>query len=150
MRGLPGRIASAASGMFDGLKDAFRSAINWIIRGWNRLGFSLPKIDLPGLPGFGGQTFKVPQITPLAHGGIVKARPGGTLALIGKAGQDEAVIPLGRGGGSGAAAVNYNVTINAPNYAGDKADFMRVVVEELRRYISRGNQLFPVGKNVSL
>jgi hypothetical protein len=32
--------------------------------------------------------------TFMADGGIVKASPGGTLAIIGEAGQDEAVIPL--------------------------------------------------------
>ena len=36
-----------------------------------------------------------------ADGGIVKARPGGILAQIGEAGQDEAVIPLDRAGGFG-------------------------------------------------
>jgi hypothetical protein len=40
----------------------------------------------------------VPQ---LANGGIVKATPGGTLALIGEGGRDEAVIPLDKAGGMG-------------------------------------------------
>jgi hypothetical protein len=35
---------------------------------------------------------------PLAEGGIVPARSGGTLALLGEGGRDEAVVPLGRGG----------------------------------------------------
>ena len=45
----------------------------------------------------------------MAEGGIVKPRPGGTLATIGEAGQPEAVVPLnkakqmGFGGGGGSA-----------------------------------------------
>jgi hypothetical protein len=37
-------------------------------------------------------------VPALADGGIVKASSGGTLALIGEGGKDEAVIPLDRGG----------------------------------------------------
>lgn len=38
------------------------------------------------------------KLAGLAEGGIVRARPGGTLAVIGEGGQDEAVIPLPRSG----------------------------------------------------
>ena len=37
----------------------------------------------------------------MANGGIVRARPGGTMALLGEGGRDEAVIPLGGAGGMG-------------------------------------------------
>jgi len=37
------------------------------------------------------------QPLPLAEGGLVKARPGGTLAQIGEAGEDEVVMPLRSG-----------------------------------------------------
>jgi hypothetical protein len=50
------------------------------------------------------------QIPALANGGIVKASPGGTLALIGEGGRDEAVIPLDRMGGMGGGI---NITVNA-------------------------------------
>lgn len=52
------------------------------------------------------------NIIPLAHGGIVKASPGGTIARIGEAGRDEAVIPLPRNGGLGGnqTVVNINVS----------------------------------------
>jgi hypothetical protein len=39
--GLGGRIGHAASGMWDGIKDAFKTAINWILTAWNALHFSL-------------------------------------------------------------------------------------------------------------
>jgi hypothetical protein len=57
-------------------------------------------------PGFGLISELIPG---LADGGIVKARPGGTLALIGEGGQDEAVVPLGR---SGSAFPSSGITIN--------------------------------------
>jgi hypothetical protein len=44
---------------------------------------------------------------PMAKGGIVPARPGGTLALLGEAGRSEAVIPLG--GNKGVGGVTYIV-----------------------------------------
>jgi len=52
-----------------------------------------------------------PDVPKMAQGGIVKPRPGGTLATIGEAGQPEAVIPLnkakqmGFGGGGSAQPV---------------------------------------------
>lgn len=95
-QGIPGQITSAVSGMWDGIKDGFRSAINWIIDHWNGIHFKTP--DIPGTS-FGGVDISAPQIPRLASGGIV-SRP--TIALIGEAGP-EAVVPLsGRGmGGTG-------------------------------------------------
>lgn len=97
---MPGRIASAARGMWDGIKDAFRGAINFIINGWNGINFKIPGFKI-GPIGYDGFTLGLPRISPLAQGGIVRARAGGTLALIGEAGRDEAVIPLPRRGGLG-------------------------------------------------
>jgi hypothetical protein len=61
----------------------------------------------------------------MADGGIVKASPGGTLALIGEGGRDEAVIPLDRMGSMG----GNNVTIHVNG--GDP----RAVVDALRKYM---------------
>lgn len=102
--GLPGRIASAASGMWDGIKNAFKSAINWIIRAWNGLDFSIPSVEVFGKK-VGGQSIGTPNIPLLASGGIVK-RP--TLAMIGEAGP-EAVIPLGRGGYGSPSTITINM-----------------------------------------
>lgn len=90
---LPPKIAAAATGMWDGIKNAFKSAINFIIRGWNALEFKIPGFNV-GPAHFGGFTLGVPNIPELAKGGIVT---GPTLALIGERGP-EAVIPLGPGG----------------------------------------------------
>lgn len=43
----------------------------------------------------------LPRIPRLAKGGLVKARPGGTLAVVGEGGQDEAVVPLSKLGDLG-------------------------------------------------
>jgi len=92
--GLPGRIASAASGMWDGLKDAFRTAVNWIIDRWNGMSFGIPEIDthIPGIGKVGGGSFRVPQIPRLARGGITN---GPMLAVIGdNPGGRERITPL--------------------------------------------------------
>lgn len=95
VKDLPGRITSVVSGAFDGLKEAFRSAVNFIIDGWNGLSFSIPGFDPPGPgPKFAGFTLGVPNIPRLARGGVTT---GPTLALVGdNPGGREAVIPLDR------------------------------------------------------
>lgn len=66
----PGTISRLATGMFDGIKEAFKSAINFVIRGWNNLDFTIRKFDPPGPgPTFGPWTIGVPDIKPLALGG---------------------------------------------------------------------------------
>jgi len=104
VRRLPGRMLNASRGLFDGIKDAFRSAINWIIDKWNGLEFTIPGFSAFGKT-IGGVTIGVPDIPRLAEGGIVT---GPTLAVIGEAGP-EAVVPLNRGYGS-----TFNVTVNMP------------------------------------
>ncbi|MEU8889213.1 hypothetical protein [Streptomyces sp. NPDC048442] len=74
----------------------FAGAINTVIGALN--GF---KVSIPGwVPVFGGRSFSInlPKIPVphLAKGGVVPARNGGTLALVGEAGESEAVIPLSR------------------------------------------------------
>lgn len=72
--GLPAKIKTAASGMWDGIKDAFKGVINWIIRAWNGLEFKIPGFDPPGPgPKFAGFTLGVPNIPELHSGGRVTA-----------------------------------------------------------------------------
>ena len=85
--GLGSRIASAAVGIFDGVKDAFRDAINWVIDRWNNLSFSVPTVDLGPLGEFGGQEFNTPNIPRLHSGGIVPGRPGQEVPAILLAGE---------------------------------------------------------------
>lgn len=99
VKNMPSKIATAATGMWDGIKNAFRGAINWIIDKWNALTF---KIHIPSSIGpipmgpLGNKDFGfgTPDIPRLAMGGVLPARPGGTLALIGEAGRSERVQPL--------------------------------------------------------
>lgn len=97
---VPERLARGGRRMFDWIKTAFESAINFVIRAWNRLEFKIPGFDPPGPgPKFGGFTLGLPQIDPvrLAEGGLIRGRPGsGILAQIGEATRptNEAVLPL--------------------------------------------------------
>ncbi|HLT66305.1 MAG TPA: hypothetical protein VKZ73_00425, partial [Microbacterium sp.] len=113
IRGMPSKIANAARGMWNGIKESFRDAINWIIRGWNRLEFKIPGFKI-GPVGYDGFTLGVPDIPLLAQGGIV-IRP--TLAGIGEGGEPEAVVPLSRaaefGFGGGATTVNYTINVES-------------------------------------
>jgi hypothetical protein len=120
--GMPGRISSAAAGMFDGIKEAFRSAINWVVDRWNSLSFSLPNI--PGTD-IGGFTLSTPDIPRLAGGGIVTSP---MLALIGESGS-EAVIPLDRLQGN-----TYNITIQTTGLGADSPEIARQVVGLIRTY----------------
>jgi phage-related protein len=94
--GLPGKIGAAAAGMWDGIKNAFKGAINWIIDGWNGIQLKLP--DFPGwvvaghtiIPSFTGPTLGMPHINRLAHGGI-----GGGLAIVGERGRELVRLPQG-------------------------------------------------------
>lgn len=102
--GLPGRIRSAASTMWDGITDALRSAINTIIRLWNALDFGIPGFHIPGTDiGWSGINDIVPDIPYLDSGGIIRRQ---TLAMVHP---DEAVVPLPRGwrngGGLGGTVV---------------------------------------------
>lgn len=143
IRDMPGKIGRAAAGMFDGIKNAFRSAINFIIDGWNRLEFSIPGFKI-GPVGYDGFKLGVPDIPRLAAGGIVRARPGGTLALIGEAGQDEAVIPLpvGGGGGGTAPARVYQIDIHVAGSVTTEQDLVRAVKEGLLAEERRNGAIF--------
>jgi phage-related protein len=95
-----GPIKSVMKGIinaFTALPRAYISGLNAMIGALNRI-----HVKIPGwVPHFGGREFGIhlpmlPNIPTLAQGGIVPARTGGTLALVGEAGESEAVIPLSR------------------------------------------------------
>jgi hypothetical protein len=93
------------SGLFDGIKNAFKSALNWVIGRWNGLSFGIPEVSFLGQT-IGGGRIGVPQIPYLAKGGNI-LREG--LAVVGDAGPE--LVRLGRGaqvqplGGTAAAAM---------------------------------------------
>jgi hypothetical protein len=90
--GLGEKIHSATVGMWDGIRDSFKSAIDWVITKWNGLHFGVPRIDLGPLGSFGGQTFQVPQIPMLAAGGTALT---GGLAMVGEEGPEIVNLPQG-------------------------------------------------------
>jgi TP901 family phage tail tape measure protein len=133
-------ILTTITTTLDKVKDAVRGAINFIIRGWNRLSFTVPGVTLPNGTTFGGFSISVPKIEELAKGGLVM---GPTLALIGEAGP-EMVLPL-TGRAAEQAGVNtggnsYNITVNAG--VGDPAAIGRTVVESIRAYEKRSGKVF--------
>lgn len=104
---LPGKIARAASGMWDGLKTAFRAAINWIIRGWNAIDFKIPGFHI-GPVGYDGFTLGLPDIPELHTGGTVPGVPGTEVPIMALAGEQ-----VGRG--AGGIVINFNGIVGDPN-----------------------------------
>ncbi|ORL01006.1 hypothetical protein A6F56_01260 [Prescottella equi] len=76
--GLPGRIGSAASGMWDGIKNAFKGAINWIIQAWNAIEFRIPGFEVGPIK-WDGFTLGLPDLPLLASGGLAGRRKDGML-----------------------------------------------------------------------
>lgn len=70
---MPGRVRSAAAGLFDGISDAFKSAINWVINHWNnfRLGFDF---TIPVIDKHVSFTIDTPDLPTLAGGGTIASR----------------------------------------------------------------------------
>lgn len=127
-----GGLSLNFSGIFDGLWQAFRSAVNAIIRAWNNLSFGIPGFDPPGPGKFPGITVGTPNIPYLAQGGIV-TKP--TLAVVGEGPHPEAVLPLPRGmrdlASGGATTVN--ITINALDPVAAGTYVKRALDEHVRR-----------------
>lgn len=143
--GIPGQIRSAANGMWDGIKDAFKSAINWLIDAWNGLHFRIPAIDIPMIGRvFDGMDLRVPSIPKLAAGGVIPAIPGGRLALLGEGGESEIVSPesklqaavdraFARGGGNN-GPVNVRISFDGAMSALAKALIPALRVEVLGQH----------------
>jgi len=107
--------------IWEGIKESFKSAVNWIIEkinflitAINRLIAGINKVATMG-GRLGGGIPEIPTIPALAKGGIVN-KP--TLAMLGEAGP-EAVIPLNKGGGAG---IGMNVTLNIGTIIGAGMD----------------------------
>ncbi|KQY58311.1 hypothetical protein ASD11_01195 [Aeromicrobium sp. Root495] len=85
LKGGSGFVSEVAGNIWQVVKGSINAAISKINGALpNSIGKGKISVDLPDNP--------IPQ---LAKGGIVKARPGGTLALLAEAGQDEMVVPMG-------------------------------------------------------
>lgn len=87
--GMPSRLYGALHGAWDGLKDGFRAALNWVIGKWNNLSFTFPAVDFLGMH-LGGGSINTPNIPYLASGGIA-----GGLAMVGERGKELVRLPHG-------------------------------------------------------
>ncbi|MFI6440467.1 hypothetical protein [Streptomyces sp. NPDC050759] len=108
-----GSLVKSAGPMLKGLGNAMLAPWTGLATALNSLFGILAgiHISIPDwVPKYGGRGFSFPRLhVPVPHlatGGVVQARNGGTLALLGEAGEHEAVIPLsklermiGHGGG---------------------------------------------------
>ena len=147
IKGLPNRIKEVASGLWDGIRDSFKSALNWIIDKWNGLSFKLPSITAFGKT-IGGATFRVPPITKFAAGGIVQPSATGTVGLIAEAGRPERIEPLDPDGLSkrdkamiemlsGGAGSGINITIN-PSAGMDERELASIVSRQIAFQLRKG------------
>lgn len=118
--GLGGRLARAAVGMWDGLRSAFREAINWIIDHWNALEFKLPSFKAFGVE-VGGFTLGVPDIQPLPSfdiGGIVPGPIGAPQLAVVHGG--EFITPVGQSLAQRAGIVVENLHVVEPGATADE------------------------------
>ena len=132
------------AGALEAVANVFQRVID-VINAFNRTSVApktLPGGGMTSVSGFeinrGTQTY----VPGFAEGGIVLPTPGGTLAIIGEAGQSEAVIPLDRldammGRGSG----NISITVNA-GMGTDGQDVGRKIVDEIIRYERASGRVF--------
>ena len=65
-------FAKKGGNIFNGVKEGFRTALNWIIGKWNAIEFTMPTVSMFGQT-FGGGSFGTPNIDYLATGGITGA-----------------------------------------------------------------------------
>ena len=131
--GIPEKIRSAFSGLWDIITSPFRRAFNAIAGFWNSTVGSL-SFKIPGwVPGLGGKGFSMPTIPTLAQGGLVM-RTG--LALVHEGEQFSGV-----GRSFGAQTVNLTVNVTTTGLGADAPQIQRGVVSALRGFTSRNGPL---------
>lgn len=134
LEGAAERIKSAFSGVWDGIRDAAKAALDMVRTVWNSTvggkTLTIPSIPAIGsFPGFPGFSYDIPY---MADGGIVRSP---TLAMIGEAGP-EAVVPLTRGrdylGGGDTYVFNINGVV------GDRQSLARTIVDAIDSAVEGG------------
>lgn len=113
VRGLPDKITAATSGLWDGIKNAFRSAINWVISAWNNFRLNWD-FEIPVINKRISLTVDTPDLPTLAGGGVVGAAGGarinnGRISGPGT-GTSDSILALIAGGG--ALAVSNGESVN--------------------------------------
>ena len=72
----------------------------------------------------------------MAKGGIIRARPGGRIVRVAEGGQDEAIIPLGRGARGLGTTVNMNVRVEGGLIS--QGDFLDAFAERVNILFEQG------------
>lgn len=90
-----GGLGDFFAGIWEGISDGFKAFINFIIDGLNGFLGGVNEVgnfisDITG----GAVDMNIGKLPRLADGGIIPASTGGTAAVIGERGRDEAVLPL--------------------------------------------------------
>ena len=125
--------------------DTFQRVID-VINAFNST--SIKSTSIPSTPKVGGTSGYITdnrsQNYPrFAEGGIVMPTPGGTLGIIGEAGQAEAVIPLDKldhytnGGGGN----SFNITVNA-GMGSDGGRIGQLIVDEIKKFERSNGPVF--------
>lgn len=95
VKALPDRIGRAARGMWNGIKTAFKTAVNAIIRFWNSIEFSIPGFKV-GPVSFGGFTLGVPDIPLMGDTKRSRAAGSGLARTLATHAMVEAMTPGSR------------------------------------------------------
>lgn len=121
-------IKNLAGSIWEGIKDTFRSGINYLIDKLNI--FIRAYNGVAGkIPGIGGK-IQLGEIPKLAEGGIVTSP---TLALIGEAGP-EAVVPLSRNRGAFAGqGGGITVVVTDNHFYGDDESFAQKIGDTIMK-----------------
>ena len=125
-KGMMDGISAVTSGVWEGVKNVFKSGINWIIDKMNAFISGLSSVTGAIGKAIGQKNWSIPTIPHLAQGGIVN-RP--TVALIGEAGP-EAVVPLS-GRTRGAGGLGTTIVITGNSFYGDDEQFMQKLGDQL-------------------
>jgi phage-related protein len=125
--GIPGKIGDIGARVAGMLKNP----INTIIRGWNNISISIPKVSTP-FGDIGGGKIDFPNIPELARGGAV-TRTG--LALV-HAGETFSGVGKTLGGST---VINVNVTTTG--LGADAPEIQRSIVNALRGHVARNGPL---------
>lgn len=135
---IPERLATAGSGMWDWVKDTFKSAINWVIDKWNDLSFKVggQKVFGKTLPSV---TIDTPNIPRLAAGGTLTSAGS---VMVGERGPEilslprgASVIPLSRARGDVAVHLHF------PNAVVVDQNAVRWLADTVARDVRNGGPL---------
>lgn len=138
-------IKDKFSGIFDGLKDAFKTAINWIIDGWNKFGFTIGPIKIPYAPDIPRISVQTPDLQRLAQGGLstgetdvtIGDNPSGReLVLPEEKWAAYGITKNGNRGGAGNGG-GLTVNINGPVYA-DRIQMAMVMRDAYEEAVRQG------------